>query len=621
MSKKNLITCSMNKPFAYVCCDESDLDRAYPIAARLHNEGFNLLLGDAVSSNAAIDRCEYLLFFVSPASVGNDDLINRFVYACAGGKSIIFVHLEPVDRQNVDPAMRGELTINQGIMWSEMAEGERERKLRDSLQKCRGACPLITLRESLSEREKTPSLQELWGSLSPKFRIIAVSAAAVLLILLILLLPSLCTCSPFENHTPAELFEYYEQDGGVVISGYTGSYKKVSIPPKIDGRKVIAIDDDAFYHNSDLHSVTVPEGVVRIGNRSFSHCTDLTTVRLPESVTEIGDDAFEFCLSLSSVNVPSRLVYLGAGAFSGCEALKAVTLPASLTQVNEEAFLGCRSIEEIILHEGLLSLEQYAFAYCDSLRTAECPDSLKSIGDYAFFQCSALSSVRLPSSLEEIASNVFSGCLSLTEITLPDSIRAIGDYAFSGCERLSSLTLPASLETIGSYALRGCKSIRELEIPENVSEVGDMAFASCYSLGKVVFCGDKVTQFGFGTFIDCASLKEIVLPSLLEHLGSGTFAYCSSLYSFTVPDSVTEIGDYVFEGCRSLSSVRIGASVEKIGKNAFSNCGSSLFSGTFGDKTFIEISDFPVTVTAPHKAKYYGCKPADNVEWVVESAE
>ena len=132
------------------------------------------------------------------------------------------------------------------------------------------------------------------------------------------------TCS-----TDAKYFAYEEVEGGISITGYSiEGGLDVVIPSNINGKKIVAIYDNAFtkdgveptgistnkieYNIQPLHSkkynyevvplkgslvglgitsVTIPNSVTSIGKSAFSS-NQLTSVTIPDSVTSIGDGAF-----------------------------------------------------------------------------------------------------------------------------------------------------------------------------------------------------------------------------------------------------------------------------------------------------------------------------------------
>lgn len=68
---------------------------------------------------------------------------------------------------------------------------------------------------------------------------------------------------------------------------------KTSVIPEY----VKEIDDYAFYMNSGLTYVNLPQGIVKIGKETFSKCYGLNEVRIPSSVMQIGENAFADCNS------------------------------------------------------------------------------------------------------------------------------------------------------------------------------------------------------------------------------------------------------------------------------------------------------------------------------------
>jgi hypothetical protein len=89
--------------------------------------------------------------------------------------------------------------------------------------------------------------------------------------------------------TPDGLRYERNRQGGITITGYTGTAAAVVIPAAIEGKPVTAIGGWAFAHCTSLASVTIPTGVTAIGNHAFYDCSSLTSVTIPNSVTAIGD--------------------------------------------------------------------------------------------------------------------------------------------------------------------------------------------------------------------------------------------------------------------------------------------------------------------------------------------
>jgi hypothetical protein len=186
-------------------------------------------------------------------------------------------------------------------------------------------------------------------------------------------------------------------DGTLEITSYKGQELSVIIPDKIGRATVTAIGDWAFCPGAaakaayketrqKLHTVVIPDSVVRIGYGAFCSCESLTNITIPDSVAEIDARAFQFCKKLTSV-----------------------TLPGKLTRIEENTFEWCSSLTEIVIPESVISIAQMAFCWCLSLSSVTLPDGLKTIGNSAFEKCPVTSLVR-PRTLEHVGLCAFMSC-------------------------------------------------------------------------------------------------------------------------------------------------------------------------------------------------------------------
>ena len=98
-------------------------------------------------------------------------------------------------------------------------------------------------------------------------------------------------------------YTYDEYDSHVTILTYDSDQEVVKIPEKINGKKVLAIDDSAFYGKQKLKKVIIPKYVIRIGHQSFIGCDNLEEVDLPDDILDIGGYAFRVCPKLKKIYV------------------------------------------------------------------------------------------------------------------------------------------------------------------------------------------------------------------------------------------------------------------------------------------------------------------------------
>ena len=117
---------------------------------------------------------------------------------------------------------------------------------------------------------------------------------------------------------PVQAWTVKEVAGGVEITGINvenpnGVYE---IPSKMNGKTVVGIADYAFYYESGIKSITIPDTVRSIGEHAFESCKGITSIVIPSSVTEIKVNAFTECSKLSTVYIKSTNITVDSHAFS-----------------------------------------------------------------------------------------------------------------------------------------------------------------------------------------------------------------------------------------------------------------------------------------------------------------
>jgi hypothetical protein len=98
------------------------------------------------------------------------------------------------------------------------------------------------------------------------------------------------------------IFDWFTNDGAIMITSYTGPGGPVSIPPSLNGLPVTSIATSAFYECSNVTRVTIPSSVTNIGNSAFEFCSGLTNVTILGTLAGIGEYTFADC-GLQSVYV------------------------------------------------------------------------------------------------------------------------------------------------------------------------------------------------------------------------------------------------------------------------------------------------------------------------------
>ena len=200
---------------------------------------------------------------------------------------------------------------------------------------------------------------------------------------------------------------YTYTDGTAEVTGYNGTYSKIIIPSKFtkDGVEytVTAIDFQAFYNNTTIVSVVIPN-----------------------TVTSISSDAFRNCENLESVEIPKSVTYIGAGPFSGINKLTEIKVDS-----NNKDYV---AVDGVLYTADMRVLIQYPSNKADTKFT-------------------------VPYGVETIKSEAFNNCQNLLSLTLPSSTMEIEGWSIGDCSNLRELYIPISVTSIESDAIRSCKNL------------------------------------------------------------------------------------------------------------------------------------------------------------------
>ena len=341
------------------------------------------------------------------------------------------------------------------------------------------------------------------------------------------------------------------------------------------------IEEEAFYADTSLDTVILPEGITEIKAGAFAG-SSLSSINLPTTLTSIADDAlpspgsievtavegtwaYEWAIekgyitrqtsSLDDFVIENGVVieYVGAGGV--------VVIPDTdedgnaVTAIGEMAFKDNADITSVTIPESVTTIGRNAFRQCRNLARVSIPGSISTFGDCAFTSCKGLTNVTIASGVTSIGNNAFEDCSALAEVEIPSSVNTIGDYAFKNTG-LISMTIPNGVNIIGGGVFSSCKSLSSVGLPSSLIAIGSEAFFSCSMLTHIDI-PEGVTTIEYGMFHYCTALKEVSLPDSITTIGGDAFAGCNSLRNVTIPASVTEVGEKAFFNCDSLTEINV----------------------------------------------------------------
>lgn len=123
-------------------------------------------------------------------------------------------------------------------------------------------------------------------------------------------------------------------------------------------------------------------------------------------------------------------------------------------------------------------------------------------------------------------------------------------------------------------------------VPEGVKTIRGKAFYHCYYLREVTL-PSTLEHIGEMAFFKCSEMAAPILPNGLKTIGKDAFGYCSrtadgdikGFTSINIPASVESVGEFAFYNCRAIETIEIygktASQVEALEKD-----------GTFGQKWY-----------------------------------
>jgi len=235
-------------------------------------------------------------------------------------------------------------------------------------------------------------------------------------------------------------FEYIDgtDRGTVLITGYIGTEKDVVIPTHLRGKKVTAIDEEAF-EESDIVSVKIGKNINYIGKSAFKKCASLESVEIAEGVKSIGEMAFFECSKLNSISIPSTVKKIDTAAFYNTN-IKHIDFASDEYFVEKDGVVYDKDMKTIYFALSAADLSEY-----------ECPKTVNTIYSYAFAGHDELTSFTINEGVKKLDICVFLDCKGLTELRLPSTVVSVASLCISN-SGIKKIYIPKTTETFDKEA-------------------------------------------------------------------------------------------------------------------------------------------------------------------------
>lgn len=267
-------------------------------------------------------------------------------------------------------------------------------------------------------------------------------------------------------------------------------------------------------------------GVVFKGNTEI---TSFDEFQYFTGVTKIGKEAFYGDTELTSIVLPQSVVNIHGGwAFYGCSSLEHVVLPDNIGFVDTATF-GQTNISSITFpgNAGSLSLGYGVITHAP-LKSLFIPANVKTIYEYVVYNCPNLASISVDEGntiydsregcnaiIKTSDNTLIAGCKNTV---IPESVTKLGNYAFFKTDGLTRLELPAGLTSIGNKGIRDCSSLTTIvaHMPEPF-EINTSASSNDYNISGLPATCKLIVPYGKRqAYIDAGWTESIFKGGVVE---------------------------------------------------------------------------------------------------------
>ena len=340
------------------------------------------------------------------------------------------------------------------------------------------------------------------------------------------------------------------------------------------------------YHNApwntarSIGSLSIQSGVKSIGAYAFYRNSNITNLTLPDNVEVVDSYAFYDC-PIRTLKAPVSVVY-STDSFSSYT-LTTLTLTQGINGGkmyeggNYPWQIAPTYLEEVTVSSGVTTLSAGVFTYCSNLHYISLPDTLLTIGGSAFRGCRSLGSINLSENLEYIGERAFDDT-GITELYLPNSLQEITSSAFLTVSVVNYYCdMPAYLNDSNNGMIELTWGAIDSKLLHYVD----------WENGYCTYCG----KLASGVYDDSGNLLMSWRGIVSKYRIAPSTAYTTSTYAtntsspyyilteyfptatrLIVGEDITTIGTCAFYKCTQLKQLVLPEGLTKVNNNAFNGC-------------------------------------------------
>ena len=144
----------------------------------------------------------------------------------------------------------------------------------------------------------------------------------------------------------------------------------------------------------------------------------------------------------------------------------------------------------------------------------------------------------------------------VTSLVLPAGITTIGNYAFYATN-ITSVTVPEGVTALGEGAFMECQSLRTIVMPGTLTSIGNLAVAYCGALTKIRCDATTPPALAANAFEgDCYTTVDVPCPALASYKGAAGWSSLDDILPQTsVSVSYTVTPNDALKGSVSITGV------------------------------------------------------------------